>query len=205
MAGHFSWREIPKRLLRLLGRFLARPAIYLGIVIALSVMLGRLFALHWRAGEPCRSSLCPNSLFVVICPADPTKAIHSLRELASVQNVDPSASSCAKNRSFWLDQRSGTYTTQPTETPREYEDLSFEVFKQSNVEQMVRVNYAGDRVLASWFKYAVRDGKIVPLESWVYSIFDFMLALSVVTAVSLFALRYTSSRRVRHSSASGIG
>ena len=149
----------------------------------LSTPLGKLAALHWRAGEvtvpDCR--LCPDGLFVIICDADKGSHISSLRELASLQadyikngqkwKDRRDDYSCISNQSFRLKQHSGTYggSYDPEDAGSPRQDISFQVIKENDTEQIVEVHYKDGMkdITDSLFRYEIRNDKINALESWV--------------------------------------
>jgi hypothetical protein len=150
----------------------------------LSTPLGRLAALHWRAGDAtvpdCR--LCPDGLFIIICDADKGSHISSLRELASLQadfikngqqwkDLKDDRYSCISNRSFRLKQHSGAYggSYDPENDVPLRQDISFQVIKENDTEQIVEVHYKDGMkdITDSLFRYEIRNDKINALESWV--------------------------------------
>jgi hypothetical protein len=217
--------------------FWAKAAVYsvAGVIVAialvsvarrsgdLSTPLGKLVALHWRAGDStvpdCR--LCPDGLFIIICDADKESHISSLREMASLQadyvkngqewkDSNDDRHSCISNQSFRLKQHSGTYgfSYDPESAVPLRQEVSFQVIKENDIEQIVEVHYKDGMkdITDSLFRYEIRNDKINALESWVLLKVQvgLFLELAIVALVILLYggirasfRRYTSRRRKR--------
>jgi flagellar biogenesis protein FliO len=164
----------------------------------LSTPLGRLVALHWRAGDPTvpDCQLCPDGLFMIMCNAEKRTHIRSMRELASLQadrmedRTGRSAAtddpySCIANRSFRLTQPSGAYggSYDPDDPGSLRYTVSFHVIKENDAEQIVEVHYRDDMrdIVDSVFRYEVRDDTINALESWV--LFKYQVGLFLILAI----------------------
>jgi len=188
----------------------------------LSTPLGKLVALHWQAGDAtapdCR--LCPDGFFIIICDADNGSHIGSLRELASLQaehiqngkkgkdRIDDRYS-CISNQSFRLNQRSGAYgfSYDPESDVPLRQDVSFQVIKENDTEQIVEVQYKDGMkdILDSLFRYEIRNDKIKALESWVLLKYQIVFLFAIVVLASIILLyggtntffRMCRSRRCR--------
>lgn len=151
----------------------------------------KILASHWQAGQQSRYS--PDRLFVIICDAgDTVTTIRNLRELerlkASYQqdpeawNNEGSPYACISNNSFRLNRPAGIYPH--AKDDEEVTDVAFQVVQQSADEQTVEVRYGqGADVVDSLFRYRVRNGKIVPLESWVITRGEFSVAIGIAIAL----------------------
>ena len=188
----------------------------------LSTPLGRLAALHWKAGDAtlpdCR--LCPDGLFVIICDADKESRIRSLRELASLQadyirlgqewiDLTDDRYSCISNRSFRLKQHSGTYgdAYDPDSAVPLRRDISFQVVEENDTRQIVEVHYRDGMhdIIDSLFRYEIRNDTINALESWVllkdqvvlFYMFAFLALLILLFGGVMAFFRICATRRRR--------
>lgn len=149
--------------------------------------VGRAFAHHWQKGMPTDCQLCPDRLFVIICDADKWSHIRNLRELASLDDRYP----CIKNRSFRLKRLSGAFGGPYDENDAGFrKDISYKVTQESVDAQTVEVRFNDSMVdiIDALFRYEVRNGKIVPLESWVLVKIQFALLGMLVIFVSALML-----------------
>ena len=172
----------------------------------LSTPLGRLVALHWQAGDAtlpdCRSS-CPDGLFIIICDANKGSHISSLRELASLQadfikngqewkDRQDDRYSCISSRSFRLKQHSGAYgfSYDPESAVPLRQDVSFQVIKENDTEQIVEVHYRDGMkdIVDSSFRYEIRNNKIIALESWLFLKYHSLYLFAIVVLASIILL-----------------
>jgi hypothetical protein len=202
----------------------AKAAIYLSALVAVSIAfcggssilsrpLGKLLALHWRAGDSSDCQMCPDRLFIVICDADAGRHIQSLRELASLraeyakdrqmwQSGKNNDYSCISNDSFRLRRHSGSYGSPYDEAdPSFRQDVSFQVVQESADEQIVEVRYSDSMkdIVDSLFRYQVKDGKVNALESKVVPriLIGLYGVLSIVASVMLLYAGIRAFLRLR--------
>jgi hypothetical protein len=171
----------------------------------LSTPLGKLVALHWRAGDATVSDcrLCPDGLFIIICDADKGSHISSLRELASLQadyikngqewkNRQDDRYACVSNKSFRLNQRSGAYgfSYDPDSAVPLRQDISFQVIKENDTGQIVEVHYKDGMkdIVDSLFRYEIRNNKIIALESWLFLKYHSLYLFAIVVLASIILL-----------------
>jgi len=157
---------------------------------------------QWKAGQAtdCERGVCPDKLFVIICDAKTMRYIRSLRELARLQaeyRHDPQfwsdtmsdAYPCITNNSFRLGNRSGIRAREKDD--EDAIDLSFQVMLQGADRQLVEVRYGkGTDVIDSFFKYEVDNGRVIPLESWVFTRGHMGIAImyALIALIVVFAL-----------------
>jgi hypothetical protein len=180
----------------------------------------RSIAPHWHADEKVHD-ITSDRQFIVICDPDNISSyIHSLRDLASLQE------DYLKNRKGWdegknfrypcisrnslrLNQHSGHSLAPPSgDDDLGPQDASYKVVKEDADSQIVELRFRDFNlgIYDSFFKYEIRKDKVIPMESWVvgrglYAIFAtelVVLILLLSAIVGLFKLfRFLKSRHAR--------
>lgn len=180
----------------------------------------RFIAPHWHADEDA-NGVASDRQFIVICdPENISSYIHSLQHLASLQadylkyrNGWDEAKNfrypCISRNSFRLNRHSGHSLAPPSgEDDPGPQDASYKVVKEDANSQIVELRFRDYNIgiYDSFFKYEIRNDKVIPMESWVvgrglYAVFATELVALVLLLAALFGLfrlfRFLKSRHAR--------
>jgi hypothetical protein len=162
--------------------------------------------MNWFAGRQ------PGNFFTIVCDPDFINFSHirNLEHLASLQeghrrgNVEWQYT-CIQKGSLRLDRPSGQYKAQqPTDAEYDKEldgwfAASYRVVKEDANSQIVEVRYRNhlEEIYDSFFKYEIRDDKIIPMESWVVDKWLVLLIIGVMFISVLFLFVFAVFRLFR--------
>jgi hypothetical protein len=179
----------------------------------------RMLAPRWVAERDGASTT--DRLFVIVCdPQQPDSTIRSMAQLAALREDfrrsphswaggDRSRYTCIATNSFRLAAPAGRAGPPPaSEDERGIREGRYRVVSQDADSQLVELRYRdlATGVYDSWFRYEVRKGRVIPLESWVVgrglmqqltaaAIGALLLLLAAGAAYAVF--RRLKSRRAR--------
>jgi len=161
---------------------------------------------HWQTPHESRD-VEPDRQFIIVCdPENLGSFIRSLRQLSTLRDArlgspkdwgaaEDSQYPCISTNSFRLPPRSGSRSVQPSDDDDPGAHGAFyEVVQDDPVHQVVELRFRdlNTGIRDSFFKYEVRAGTVVPLESWVFSRGVTPMLIVELTVVSLLLLLIAS-------------
>jgi hypothetical protein len=172
---------------------------------ALERFLARRYT-HWQTAHAGRDAE-PDRQFIIVCdPENLGSFIRSLRQLSTLRDAysgspkrwgaaEDSQYPCIGTNSFRLPRLPWSRSVQPSDDDDPGALGAFyEVVQDDPVHQVVGLRFRdlNTGILDSFFKYEVRAGTVVPLESWVLSRGVIPMLIVELTFVSLLLLLMAS-------------